>query len=196
MLDRIQYLNARPKRTLAALAVALAGVGVAAGTGADFTSQAANPSNVFSAGTLTMSNSAGDAAIFSPQDMKPGAPDQTGTVDIKNTGSLAGSFSVSRDSVSLTDAGTPEDAGPMDGKVDLTITDCGLWSRGSAPDCSNGSVVYQGSLGDMAAKSLGTFAAGDERRYRFAAHLDGSADNTYQGDAVSARFVWDAVQTP
>ena len=25
---------------------------------------------------------------------------------------------------------------------------------------------------------------------------DGSADNTYQGDSVSARFVWNAVQTP
>jgi spore coat-associated protein N len=192
----MQHLIRRPKRTLAALAVALAAVGVAVGSGADFTSQSANPSNVFSAGTLTMTNSAANAAVFSPSNMKPGAPDQTGSVDIKNTGSLPGTFSLGRDSVAVTDAGTAEDAGSMDGKIDLTVTDCGLFSGATPPSCATGSVVYQGTLADMPSKTLGTFGSGDQHRYQFAAHLDGSADNTYQGDSVSARFVWDAVQTP
>jgi len=196
MLERLQYLVKRPKRTLAALAVALAATGVAVGTGADFTSQAANPSNVFSAGTLTIADSASGAAIFSPSNLKPGAPDQTGIVDIRNSGSLAGNFSLGADSISLTDADTAEDGAWMDKKIDLTVTDCGLFSDGAAPGCSKGTTVYQGTLGDMPSKSLGTFAAGDQHRYLFAAHLDGSADNTYQGDSVSARFVWNAVQTP
>lgn len=192
----MQHLIKRPKRTLAALAVTLAAAGVAVGSGADFTSQSANPSNVFSAGTLTMTNSAANAAVFSPSNMKPGAPDQTGSVDIKNTGSLPGTFSLSRDSVAVTDAGTAEDGGSMDKKIDLTVTDCGLFSGATAPSCAAGTVVYEGTLADMPSKALGTFAAGDQHRYQFAAHLDGSADNTYQGDSVSARFVWDAVQTP
>jgi spore coat-associated protein N len=192
----MQQVIRRPKRTLAALGVALAATAVAIGTGADFSAQSTNPSNVFSAGTLTMSDSAAGAAVFSPANMKPGAPDQTGVVDIENTGSLAGGVSLSRDSVAVTDAGVAEDGGAMDRKIDLTVSDCGLFAAGSAPDCAKGSVVYQGTLADMPSTALGTFAAGDRHRYLFAAHLDGSADNTYQGDSVSARFVWDAVQTP
>ena len=195
-MARMQYAVRRPKRTLAALAVALGAVGVAVGSGANFSSQTANPSNVFSAGALSMSNSANNAAIFSPSGLKPGAPDQTGTVDIKNTGSLAGSFSLSADSIQVTDSGTPEDQGGMDKLIDLTITDCGAWQNGSAPSCANGTVVYQGTLNAMPSTALGTFQPNDEHRYQFAAHLDGSADNTYEGDSVSARFVWNASQTP
>ncbi len=186
----------RPKRTLGALGIALAAAGVAVGSGADFSAQSANPANVFSAGSLTMSNSASGAAIFSPSNLKPGAPDQTGIVDIRNSGSLPGSFSLDKDSISVTDAGAPEDLKSMDKEIDLTITDCGQFQGGTPPACSNGTTIYQGDLGDMPTESLGSYAAGDEHRYQFAAHLDGSADNTYQGDGVSARFVWNAVQQP
>ena len=195
-MDRRNVLIRKPRRTLAALALLLAAVALTAASGADFSSQAANPQNVFSAGTLSMSNSAAGSAIFSPSNLKPGAPDQTGTVDIQNTGSLAGSFSLSDDSVAVTDAGAPEDGGSMDRKLDLTVSDCGAFSNGSAPSCANATTVYQGSLAGMTSKGLGTFAAGEKHRYQFGVHLDGSADNSYQGDSVSARFVWDAVQTP
>ena len=56
-MNRLHALASRPKRTLGALVVVLAAVGVAVGSGANFTAQTANPSNTFSAGTLTMSNS-------------------------------------------------------------------------------------------------------------------------------------------
>jgi len=192
----MQHVIRRPKRTLAALAVALAATAVAIGTRADFSAQSTNPSNVFSAGTLAMTNSAAGAAVFSPSNMKPGAPDQTGIVDIQNSGSLAGGVSLSRDSVAVTDAGAAEDGGSMDRKVDLTVTDCGAFAGATAPDCAKGATVYQGTLADMPSTALGTFAAGDRHRYLFAAHLDGSTGNSYRGDSVSARFVWDAVQTP
>src|SRR3954462_3087317 len=88
-----------PRRTIAALATGLAAAGVAVGSGADFSSQSANPANTFTAGTLTTDNSRANAAIFTPENMKPGAPAQTGTVDIANTGSLAGVFSLARDTL-------------------------------------------------------------------------------------------------
>jgi hypothetical protein len=41
---------------------------------------------------------------------------------------------------------------------------------------------------------LGRFAAGERHRFQFAAALDASAGDEYEGDSSSARFVWDAVQ--
>src|SRR4051794_41632168 len=66
----------------------LVAIGVAVGTGANFSAQATNPTNTFSAGVVKMDNSKANAAIFSASNMKPGAPAQTGTVDIQNTGSM------------------------------------------------------------------------------------------------------------
>jgi hypothetical protein len=188
-----------PKRTTAALATALAAVGVAVGSGADFSSQAANPGNAFTAGSLTMDDSRDGAAILSAANMKPGAPPATGTVDIKNTGTLPGSFSLSRDRLASTDTGDPN-LSPIAAKVNLTVIDCGAFSGDEPPACGDAgdATVYDhGTLAEMdAARPVGTFAAGERHRFRFAAQLDGSTGNEYEGDAASARFVWDAVQTP
>src|SRR4051812_45442882 len=80
----------RPKRTLGPLALGLAALGVAVGSGADFSAETANPSNTFSAGSLSMDNSKDGAAILSASNMQPGGEPQTGVVDIKNTGSIDG----------------------------------------------------------------------------------------------------------
>ena len=82
--------DSRPKGTLAALALGLAAIATAVGSGADFSARTANPSNTFSAGALSMENSKDGTAIFSPTGMKPGGAAQTGIVDIKNTGSIDG----------------------------------------------------------------------------------------------------------
>ena len=197
MARRMQFVG-RPKRTLAALAVALGAVGVAVGSGADFSAQTANPSNTFTAGTLTMDNSKSGAAIFAPSNMKPGAPAQTGTVDIQNTGSLAGVFSLSMDSLSSTDTGTPNPS-PFAGKVTLTVVDCGKWGGSGAPACGDSDDVtvydHKSLSAFTAAVDLGSFDAGEKHRYQFAASLDGSAGDQYQGDSSSARFVWNAAQS-
>src|SRR4051812_35723464 len=75
----------RPKRTLGTLALGLCALGVAVGSGADFSAQTANPSNTFSAGSLTMDNSKSGAAIFQADNLSPGGTARTGVVDIKNT---------------------------------------------------------------------------------------------------------------
>ncbi len=189
----------RPNRTLGALGLGLCAVAVAVGSGADFSAEAANPSNTFSAGSLSIDDSRADAAIFAPTNMKPGAPAQTGTVDIRNSGSLAGDFTLSRDQLASTDTGTPNPA-PFATKVVLTVIDCGAYDGSSTPACGDSddvSIYDHAPLSGMsAAVQLGRFAAGERHRFQFAAALDGSAGNEYAGDSSSARFVWTAVQTP
>lgn len=190
-MSRIDALVKHPKRTLGVLALVLAAVGVAIGSGADFSAQTANPSNTFTAGTLTMSNSANNAAILTAANLKPGGPAQTGQVDIANTGSLGGTFSVSR--TALND--NPSSPA-LSGKLNLTIHDCGTWSGGNPPSCSTGGTdVYTGTLGDMtSAVPLGDYASQEKHRYQFSVTLDSSADNSYQGGQSTATFTWNAVQ--
>ena len=197
--DRVMYATRgerrgmhvkHPRRTIAALATGLVAISVAAGSGADFSSEAANPANTFTAGSLTIDDSRDGAAIFSPSNMKPGAAPQEGIVDIANSGSLPGVFSLSRDRLSSTDTGTSNPSS-FAAKVNLTVTDCGD-ACGDAGDHT----VYDGTLAAMDADiALGTFAAGEKHRFRFAAALDSSTGNEYVSDSASARFVWDAAQT-
>jgi spore coat-associated protein N len=195
-MTRAHALARRPKRTLAALATALLAAGVAVGSGADFSSRSANPANTFTAGSLSIDDSMDGAAIFAPSNMKPGGAPQTGTVDIANTGSLGGTFSLRRDALESTDTGD-ENPAPFAEKVNLVVADCGKYAGSDAPACGDAddASVYSGTLAGMeSARALGDFAAGEKHRYQFAASLDGSAGNEYQGDSASARFVWDATQ--
>jgi hypothetical protein len=196
----------RPKRTLGALALGLCAVGVAIGSGADFSAQTANPSNTFSAGSLSMDNSKNGAAIFSPTNMKPGGPAQTGILDIKNTGSIDGAFTLSRDQLTNSDSGAPNPA-PFASKVDLWVVDCGKHTINNGPygpepvtpSCGDAddSTLYNGTLaGQNTALALGTYHPGEQHRYWFGASLDSSAGNEYTGDGASARYVFDAVETP
>ena len=187
-MTRIQALAAHPKRTLGVLALVLVAAGVAVGTGADFSASSANPGNTFTAGTLTMSNSKDNAAILTvnTNNMKPGDT-ATGTVDIENTGSLAGTFSLSRDQLTNSDG-----TNPMSDQIDLVVEDCGTDATCDGSDTE----LYNGTLTAMnAAIDLGSFAADDEHRYEFTATFNSSAGNVYQGDNTSARFVWDAIQS-
>jgi spore coat-associated protein N len=197
-MTTIQGFAVRPRRSLAALATALAAAGIAVGSGADFTSRSANPANTFTAGKLTSDNSRDGAAIFSASDMKPGGAPQTGTVDIANSGDIGAAFTLTRDQLDSTDTGTSNPAA-FAAKVDVVVTDCGAFAGGGgqAPACGDTGdrVVYDGTLAAMnAPAALGDFGAGERHRYSFAATLDSSAGNEYQGDGSSARFVWDAVQ--
>jgi spore coat-associated protein N len=174
----------RPKRTLGALAAALLAVGVAVGTGANFTAQTANPSNTFTSGSLTMSNSQNNAAILSASNMVPGST-TNGTVDIANTGNVPGTFSLSRPNLN----DTPSSPG-LSNKLDLVVTDCGLVA---SANCGTGTVKYTGNLNAMTGSSaLGTFAPNEAHRYQFVVTLASNANDTYQGASSTATFQWDA----
>jgi hypothetical protein len=184
-MSRFKVLAANPRRSLAALATVLVAVGVTGASGASFTAQTANPSNVFSAGTMTMSNSKDNLAILTASNMKPADPASLGTVDIKNTGSLAAAFTLSK--------GTSVDSdlvNTMSGKLDVIVTDCG-----TDLDCAAGvnTVKYTGTLAAMGANiALGNFAAAEQRRYQFSVALNSTAGNVYQGGINTTQFLWNA----
>jgi hypothetical protein len=185
-MSRFKSLKANPRRSLAALATVLVAVGVTGASGASFTAQTANPSNTFTAGTLTMTNSKNAAVILNVSNMKPGDAPTLGTVDIKNTGSVNGVFTLTRGTIVDSDA----PANPMSGKLNVIVTDCG-----TDVNCGLGTstMKYTGTLAAMnAAIGLGTFAANEEHRYEFSVALDPSATNAYQGDNSVVPFTWDA----
>jgi hypothetical protein len=185
-MSRLALLVKRPRRTLGALATVLAAAGLTVASGADFTASSANPSNTFSTGTLTMSNSNDKRAILSMSGMRPNDTKE-GLVDIKNTGNLSGVFTLTRSAVTDSDP-----TYKLSTKLNLVIDDCGVWSA-SEPDCSSFTNVYTGTLAGMTgAKTLGTFDGGVQHRYRFRVTLDNSADNAYQGDNSTAAFTWNA----
>ena len=181
-----RQLIRRPKRTLGALALGLCAIGVAVGSGADFSAQTADGVSTFSAGSLSMENSKNGAAIFSATNMKPGGAAQTGVVDIKNTGSIDGVFKLTRDRLTNTDAGAPNPS-PFATKVNVWVVDCGKFSTRdgatqATPTCGDAddSTLYNGTLaGQTTAVSLGTFQPEEQHRYQFATMLDSSAGNEY-----------------
>ena len=166
------------KRIVVGLATALLAVGVAVGSGASFTSQTANPSNTFSSGVFTHSNSKNGAAIVTGSNMKPGDV-KTGDVTITNTGTLAGVFKLNESAVSSTFT---------TGKLLLKIEDI---TNSASP-----TTVYSGNFGAVPAAglSLGTFQPNEAHTYHYTVTFDSSAGDTDQGKSASADYTWSAVQ--
>lgn len=209
-MTRIQTLASRPKRTLGALAVVLAAVGITVGSGANFSASKAN-AGTFAAGKLSIGNQA-DKTVFTASDMYPGGPDATGYVNVKNTGTVGGKFSLAQ---VITTPGNPED-GVLRGKLKLKIVDCGdpallvYDSLGDTYNCPSPVEVTNPADRSLTAFTnsplknlLGSTApakwgAGEEHNYQFtvsfpdAGGLDGS-DNGAQGGRITSTFTWKAI---
>jgi spore coat-associated protein N len=191
-VSRLSALAAHPRRTVGALAVVLAAVGITVGSGANFTAHSANPSNTFTAGTLSMDNTKSASAVLTAGNLKPGDT-ATGTVDIQNTGSVAGAFTLKTTS--------PVDSTPsILGQLDVKIADCGAFTNNNttAPSCTTGTTTVSATgakVNSVGALSLGSFAASEKHRYKFDVTLPASTDNTYQGKTGSISFDWDAQTT-
>jgi spore coat-associated protein N len=149
---------------------------VTVGSGADFTSTTANPSNIFTAGTLSHSNSKDGLAILTAGNMRPGDT-ATGTVVIQNTGSLSGAFSLTKN--------VTVDSVPVSFATKLTV----VISDGAVP-------IYSGTVAGMGTIALGTFAAGATHTYTFVVTFPDSgpngADNAYQGKSTTVTYDWTA----
>jgi spore coat-associated protein N len=194
------------KRTLATLALGLLAVATAVGSGADFSARTANPSNTFSAGSLSMENSKDGTAILNATNMKPGDAPQSGVVDIKNTGSIDGVFTLSRDQLTSSDASN-DNPTPFATKLAVAVVDCGKFTTVNGPygpdpftpSCGDAddSTLYLGSLANQNSPiALGTYEPGEKHRYELEASLASTAGDEYQGDGASARYVFDANQKP
>lgn len=174
-----------------ALLLGLGTIGLAAavtvGSGANFTSSTANPSNVFTAGTLSHSNSKAGAAILTAGNMRPGDT-ASGTVDIQNTGSLSGTFSLAK---TVSEVTTPS----FSGKLTIVITDNG--DPTCVVSCPAPATIYSGVVSAMGNTALGNFAAGEKHRYSFVVTFpDGGAngaDNAYQAASTTVTYNWTAV---
>jgi hypothetical protein len=189
-MSRLKALAAQPRLALGALLTLLLAAGAVVGSGADFTATSANPTNTFAAGTLTIGNSKLGTAVLSAANMRPGDPATTGLVDIQNTGSLAGTFTLSRGTVSDSDT-----ANPLSAKLDVVVTDCGTFTGSTAPTCGDGddATKYTGTLAAMGTNiALGSYAADAQHRYRFSVQLNSSAGNAYQGDNSTVQFDFNA----
>jgi hypothetical protein len=140
---------------------------------------------ISTSGALSITSSREGEAILSAAPMLPGTQ-ATGTVAIANTGHRSESMTL--------DAGAPVDQrGPGGGKLssDLQLRVEDISAAGGAPE-----VVYAGPLTGLHLASLGMWAAGERRTYRFVVTFPdggaGGADNAYQGSSTSIAFHWTA----
>jgi Camelysin metallo-endopeptidase len=187
-MSRMKVLVGNPRMALGALLTLLLSAGAVVGSGADFTASSANPTNKFTAGTLTMANSETGTAVLTANNLRPGGDAETGVVDIENTGSLSGAFTLAHSALVNSDTGNP-----MSEKLNIKIVDCGDFASGT-PTCDTGDdVKYEGTLVEMGTpgheiEALGDYDADEKHRYEFSVDLDGTADDRYQGDSSTVTF--------
>lgn len=171
--------SAKWRKALVPLTTLAAAGALAVGSGADFSSQTANPNSIVASGTLTQSNSKTGAAVFNISNIKPGDV-VGGEVTITNTGSLPAVMSVTESAFSSTFSATA--GSPATPTLNLVVTE------GSTE-------VYNGAFGSMATKALGTFAAGQAKTYKFTLTFNQGAGNSDQGKTASATYTWNGAQT-
>jgi spore coat-associated protein N len=190
-MQRITALwQASPLKLVSALFVLSLAAMMAVASGASFTSTSANAGNIVTAGNLTHSNSKAPGAILNVSGLKPGES-QNGTVDITNTGDVDGVFTLSKSGVVDSDTDNP-----LSDKLNLLVQDLGDPASPSAP-----ATLYDGPLGAMGARPLGTFAADEAHQYKFTVTFpDGgtpagptTGDNAYKGDDVTVQYDWESV---
>jgi hypothetical protein len=188
-MKRIKILfGQRRFQVLATLTGVIMAVAVVIGSGASFTASSANPSNVFSTGTLAMSNTPSGMSV-TVTNMVPG-DQHTGSVTIKNTGDVQGHFY-------LEPAFVTEDTKKIAEYLDLSIVD------------EKDNVVYEGKLSALPQEDLKTWTADEEHTYTFKvsfpdakrlAALDGAGgvgnDNQYMGATTTVDFNWTTVSVP
>jgi hypothetical protein len=210
-MHRLSALSRSPKRTLGVLAVVLAAIGVAVGSGASFTSGSSNPSNTFTAGLLHHSNTAGGSLVSTTiSNIKPGfgttgsssdAVDATGTsagygqVVIANDGTLPGTFTVSQTESGSAYTGTNPLASAVCGGT-CSALDGALKVRITKTDATGGEVtLYDGLVSGLASANLGsssgaTFSlnAGESRTYKAYFYLPLSTGNAFQGGSATVNL--------
>ena len=188
-MSRMKALwTASPRKVMGGMVAVLVATGIAVGSGANFNSSSANPSNVFTTGTISQSNSKAGSAVLTASNMKPGDT-ANGVVDIKNTGSVAGAFTLAQSN--LTDT-PPSPALSL--KLRVVVTD--KHDSTCTASCPADATVYSGTIGGMGNTTLGTFAAGETHRYEFVVTFpdtgSGGADNAYQGTRTTVDYAFTA----
>jgi hypothetical protein len=139
-------------------------------SGATFTRSSANPSNLFSAGAINLTNSKSGAAVLSATGLLPGGSVQ-GSLSVKITGNYGAA-------VTLTGA---SDHSALSQALTLQIED----TTGTAQ------TLWSGTMSDFSTLSLGTYTSGTTKSYRFtvtfpSANADSGLQNT--STSMTLRF--------
>ncbi len=187
-MSRITALWASsPRKIMAALFAVMAATALAVGSGANFNSTSANPSNVLSAGTMSQSNSKAGAAILTADKLKPG-DNTTGTVDIENTGDIDGTFTMLQSNV------VDLPVLPAFSEL-LTLKVEDLGDPACVSSCPAAQTLYTGNVSDMASLALGVYAPGVTHRYKFTATFPNGTpanDNTYAGAKTTVDYSFES----
>jgi spore coat-associated protein N len=176
--------------TLGALGLLVAAGSVAVYSGASFNFKTANPTNMFTAGILSHSNTKTGAAIVTATGMEP-SQNKQGTVTIKNTGNVAGTFSVAKSAVA-------DVAGANGGLLSTVLTISIIDVTVPATPVTK----YTGALTAMTNVALGTFAALESHDYQVTLTFpdagvpvsNTTGDNTFQGSSLTCQLDWTSVQ--
>jgi spore coat-associated protein N len=185
-MQRVTALwQASPRKLVGALFVLMLAAMMAVASGASFTSTSANVGNVVTAGTLSHTNSAN--TILNVTKLMPGKS-ASGTVTIGNDGDGAGVFTLQKSNLVDSDPSVPFSA-----KLDLLIED--------VTDPANPTVKYNGKVGGMGTRAMGTIAAGANRTYKFTVTFPdggvpsgpGAGDNLYKNAQTTVDYNWESV---
>ncbi len=171
--------SAKWRKALIPLTTLAAAGALAIGSGADFSSNSANPNSIVASGTLTQTNSKANAAVFNISNIKPGDV-VGGQVTITNTGTLPAVMSVTEGSFASTFSATS--GSPSANTLNLVVTE-------------GSNTVYNGAFGSMSTVALGTFTAGQAKTYKFTVTFNQGAGNSDQNKTASATYTWNGAQT-
>jgi hypothetical protein len=177
--------------------VVLAAVGGLATLGAlsAFTSQANNPNNRVSSGTVTLADNDGGVALYDFTDAKPG-DSETSCIRVDYTGSLDADVKLY----------TPDTIGPLGPQVNLKI-EPGTQASPSFPSCTgfsaDGAAIFDAALSTFPTTYAGGVAdfpgassawqTDDAVVYRVTATLSASAPDSAQGATTGLHTIrWEA----
>jgi hypothetical protein len=177
--------------------IVLAAVGGLATLGAfsAFTSQANNPNNQVSSGTVTLADNDGGTALYDFTGAKPG-DSETSCIRVNYTGSLDANVKLY----------TPDTIGPLGPQVNLKI-EPGTQASPSFPSCTgfsaDGAAIFDAALSTFPTTYAGgvsdlpgagsSWTNGDAVVYRVTATLSASAPDSAQGATTGLHTIrWEA----
>jgi spore coat-associated protein N len=175
----------RRMMVLLTLAILVLAATALVASSASFTASSANAGNIFTAGSLGISNVTGkapSAVILSTGNMRPGDIVE-GTVTLSNTGNVPGGFTLTKSALTGNAA--------LAAKLGLVIQEIDV-----ATGANIGAAKYNNKLdGAISALSLGTWAGGETHKYKFTvtwpnSPRDDAGDTALMGASSSYDFTW------
>ena len=147
---------------------------------ASYTARSVSPTNVFTAGTLSHTNSQAGQVVLDGTNIRPGQT-KTGTLTITGGGNLTGTYALTK--ASLVD--TPASPG-LSNALTLQIVDV----------TNSSTSLYNGVAASFTSASLGTIAPGVVKTYQFNLIFPtASANPVLQGDSMTLTLQFTGVST-